>query len=166
LCLPVLLAGCAANERCELLNSDFEQFTGWVSSLPEFLTTEQAHSGRYSYRMAAGTEFGPSYTTTFERCGFMPKRLKLSAWAYLPSGRVRANVVVVTVDCHGRRPNLWKGMNLDEVVTRYQLWVPVQKHITLPDDLLPTDELKVYLWRAEKDGELLFLDDLKLEGWQ
>jgi hypothetical protein len=96
----------------------------------------------------------------------MPKRLKLSAWAYLPSGRVRANVVVVTVDCHGRRPNLWKGMNLDEVVTRYQLWVPVQKHISLPDDLLPTDELKVYLWRAEKDGELLFLDDLKLEGWQ
>jgi len=166
LCLAALLAGCtASNERCELLRSDFEQFDGWVSPLPGFLTTEQAHSGRYAYRMAPGAEYGPGYSTTFEKCGFIPRELRLSTWAYLRNGRVRATILVVAVNCHGRRPDVWQGLNLDQTVARYQVWVPVQKHISLPDDLQPTDEIKVYLWHAEGGGELLFLDDLKLEGW-
>jgi hypothetical protein len=40
------LAGCGADERCLLLNSDFEQFDGWVTPAPPFLSTEKAHSGR------------------------------------------------------------------------------------------------------------------------
>jgi hypothetical protein len=160
-----LLAGCTpSNDKaCTIFSSDFEQF--WFAPLPAFLTQDQAHSGRYSYRMSPDAEFGPGYTTTLGQCRFVPQKLRLSGWAYLPNGRIRSTILVVTIKCHGRRPDVWQGLNLDMSIARYQVWVPLLKYIRLPDDLLPTDELSFYVWRSEK-GELAFLDDLKLEGWQ
>jgi hypothetical protein len=164
----LMLAGCMppADKACILLFSDFEQFEGLFSPLPAFLTEEQAHSGRHSYRMAPKAEFGPGYSTTLEKCGFVPRKMRLSGWVYLPSGRIRSTVLVVTVDCHGRRPDVWQGINIDESVERYRVWVPVQKIMKLPDGLEPTDELKFYVWHNDTNGELLFLDDLKLEAWE
>lgn len=164
--LILLLTACSPGQPRLVFFSDFEQFEGWVSPLPAFLTTEQAHSGQYSYRMGPREEFGPGYATTFEKNGFVPRRLRLSGWAYLPSGRIRSTILVINVQCHGRRPDVWEGMDIDESVARYQVWVPLQKHIRLPDDLLPSDELKFYVWHSDVNGELTFLDDLKLEGWQ
>ncbi|GAA3935328.1 hypothetical protein [Hymenobacter algoricola] len=162
-----LLAGCTPSDdkACTIFSSDFEQFEGWVSPLPAFLTQEQAHSGRHSYSMSPDEEFGLGYTTTLSQCRFVPQKLRLSGWAYLPNGRVRTAILVVSINCHGRRPDVWQGLNLDISVARYQVWVPLFKYIDLPDDLLPTDELTFHVWRSEK-GELAFLDDLKLEGLQ
>ncbi len=165
--LGLSLTACATagQESCTVFTSDFEQFQGWVSPLPSFLTTDLAHSGRYAYRMAREEEFGPGYATTLETCPFVPRELRLSGWVYLPSGRISTSLVLA-INCHGRRPDVWEGFNLDEVVTRYQVWVPVQQHIRLPDDLLPTDELKFYVWHQQISSDVATLDDLKLEAWQ
>lgn len=165
--LLAALGGCrpAADTAGLLLNTDFEQFEGWVTPLPAFLSTEQAHSGRYAYRVAPGQEFGAAFTAPLGACGFVPGRLRLSSWAYLTDGRVRATYLVLSVNCHGRRPDIWEGLQLSEVVKRYQRWEPVHKIIKLPADLAPTDELKVYVWHAEPDGTPTWLDDLKLEAW-
>lgn len=162
-----LLTACSASadERCTLLNSNFEQFEGWISPLPAFLTTEHVHSGRYACFIGQGAEYGPVYGTTLDACPFLPHKLRLSGWVYLPSGHV-STVLVVAINCHGRRPDIWEGLVLDEVVTRYQVWVPVQKHISLPDDLLPTDEIKLSIWHNYPNAEAAFLDDLKIEGWE
>ncbi|WP_035565069.1 hypothetical protein [Hymenobacter sp. IS2118] len=162
-----LLAGCGAapEERCVLLSSDFEQFEGWVSPLPSFLTTERAHSGRYSYYVGDGAEFVAPYRTTLEGCAFMPSRLRLQAWTYLTSGLIRSTKLVVEIRCHGRRPDIWRGLEVSQVVRRYQKWEHLTKTIHLPADLAPTDEVLVYVWCPER-GAAKYFDDITLEGWR
>lgn len=166
LCSILFLTACSATEGpCTIFESDFEQFQGWVSPLPSFLTTDYVHSGRYAYHMDRKEEFGPGYATTLGDCPFVPTQLQLSGWVYLPHGVV-SSVLVVAINCHGRRPDIWKGFYLDEVVTRYGVWVPIQDYIKLPDDLEPSDELKFYVWHQNRYFDVAFLDDLKLEGWK
>jgi hypothetical protein len=164
----LLLAGCqtGADRPCVLVNSDFEQFEGWVRPLPEFLSTEQAHSGRYSYRVPTNVEYGVGYVTKLSACDVVPRRLRLSSWVYLSSGRIRSTKLVVQIMCHGRRPDVWESLEVQEVVKRYQQWEPIHKIIYLPDDLDPTDEVKVYVWHMEAGGETTWFDDLKLEAWR
>jgi hypothetical protein len=162
-----VLSGCssAATERCVLLNSDFEQFEGWANPLPPFLSTAQAHSGRYSYYVADGAEYVAPYHTTLGRCAFVPSRLRLRGWVYLTSGLIRSTKLVVEIRCHDRRPNIWRALNIDAVVRRYQMWEPITKTIHLPADLDPTDEVLVYVWCPER-GAAKYFDDLTLEGWR
>ncbi len=162
LALGLLATACAGREKCTLIASDFEQFQGWVDP-PAFLSTEHAHSGRYAYHMDRQTEFGASFITPLSACPFVPRRLWLSGWVYYPTGSVSATLVVA-INCHGRRPDVWEGFSLDQVVTRYGVWVPVRKYIRLPQDLLPSDEVKFYVWHGNPYTDSAFLDDLKLEG--
>lgn len=166
--LLVLLSACQARneERCVLLDADFEQFEAWGAPIPPFLTKEQAHSGHYSFRLPQGAEYGGNYVTTLGKCATVPRRLRLSGWVYLPNGRIRSTVLVVQVLCHGRRPDVWEGLELSEKVKRYQTWESVEKYIRLPEDLNASDELKVYVWHADPNGEIILFDDLKVEGWR
>ncbi|RZK47760.1 MAG: hypothetical protein EOO59_17455 [Hymenobacter sp.] len=161
------MTGCR-REQCTLLSSDFEQYAGWTASPgtepPAWLTTEQAHSGRYSQRILAGQEYGAEYRTTLSQCGFVPRRLLLSAWVYAPSGRIGSTKLVVYVDCHGRRPAIWQGFDIEQVVKRYRKWEQVQQPFALPSDVEPGDEVKVLLWHPEPQGENIWLDDLRLLG--
>lgn len=163
----LLMVGCHAARpaaECVLLDSDFEQFDGWIQPLPAFLNTEQAHTGHYSLRLAEGAEYSPSYHALLDRCSFIPRHLYLSAWVYAPSGRMRSTKLVTEINCHGRRPNVWVPFELEEVVKRYQKWEFVHRTIHLPIDLEATDELKVYVWHPETGGERIWLDDIKLTG--
>jgi hypothetical protein len=165
--LSMSLAGCQRAERpseCLLVESDFEQFEGWVAPLPAVLSTEHVHSGRYAEHLADGMVYGPPHLTKLAKCDFVPRRLRLQAWVYLPSGRIRSTNIIVEIDCHGRRPNIWTGLEIEQAVRRYQKWERVQKYIHLPADMEASDELKMYLWHPETNGENLWLDDIQLIG--
>ena len=160
-------AGCHGADyktKCVLVSSTFEQYEGWVSSLPAVLSAEQAHSGRYSERLGRGVGAGPAHRVLLGNCGFMPSRLHLGAWVYLPSGRIRSTDIVVEVNCHGRRPTMRLSLEIEQNVKRYQKWEYVQKYIRLPADMKATDELSVYLRHLESEGDNLWLDDIQLTG--
>lgn len=152
-----------ADDAGLIFSSDFEQFDGWTDTLPPFLNTERAYSGRYSYYVSDPGGFGQAYSTTLGAAPFISRTLRLSAQVYVPNGRIRSTKLVFTLLRHGRRPDVWQALPIDAVVRRYQLWEPVQKIIHLPSDLDPSDEIKVYLWHVESGGESIWLDDLKLE---
>jgi hypothetical protein len=162
-----LLAGCtsADDDHYLLFNSDFEQFQGWVEPLPAFLTTEKARSGRYAFRVSENTEFSNACRTTLEGLPFLPSKLRLQAWTYLPNRFIGSTSVVVQVNCHGRRPNIWNRLALEQVVTRYEQWEYLTKTIDLPADLEPTDEVTIYIW-CPTGGPPRYFDDLTLEGWR
>ena len=162
------LAGCApaAGPDATLLRTDFEQLAGWGPA-DAFLTTERAHSGRYAMRVPAGQEFAGNYRAPLGSvCAFVPTRLRLQSWVYLPSGRSRDTQLVVQVLCHGRRPDVWRALAVDLVVQRYQKWERVFKYIRLPAGLDPSDELQVYVWHSDPTGEPTYFDDLTVEGWR
>lgn len=163
----LLVAGCR-REQGMLLQSDFEQYEGWTDSAgtkpPAWLTTTHAHAGRYSQSIPAGQEYGAEYRAALNKCGFVPRRLLLNTWVYLPSGRTGSTELVVYVDCHERRPAIWRSIHLEQVVKRYQKWEQVQQTFPLPSDVEPGDEVRVSLWHPEPLGENIWLDDLRLLG--
>jgi hypothetical protein len=161
-----LLSGCQQRnqEPCLLVNSEFESDQGWETPLAPFLSTDQAHSGKYSYRLGQGAEYSSNYIVKLSQCGFMPRRLRVSAWVYLPNGRIRSTFLVTQVLCHGRRPDVWEGLEIASKVKRYQVWESIQKYIRLPDDLQPSDELKVYIWHTDPSGENIWFDDIQVKG--
>lgn len=165
LCLG-LLASCGAAEKntCVLLNCDFEQLDGWIPGRPESLTTDRARSGHYSYCMKPGEEFGSSYHILLADCPQIPTRLQLEGWTYLPGTPLGATVLVLEVRCHGRRPDVFAGLRIDQVVRRYEQWEHFTKTIRLPADLLPTDEVKLYVWCPERGNAAKYFDDLTLTG--
>lgn len=85
ICIASILlffVGCAIKRKPEFrLFFAFEQFDQWVTPSSLVRTTEQAHSGQYSYRMTAGAEYGPSYLTTFQALSpIMPREIHLNGW--------------------------------------------------------------------------------------
>ena len=73
-----------------LVRNDFEQLDGWVPVNPS-LTTEFAHSGRYSTKVGGDIE----YSLTFIKpLGLISskrfRKVKFSAWVYLPDAGAHA----------------------------------------------------------------------------
>lgn len=163
-----LLAGCGITEKDagELLNCDFEQFDGWVSAPPVSLSGERAHSGRFSYCLKPGEEFGSSYQASLARCPQPPTHLRLEGWTYLPSTPLGSTMLVIEVHCNGRRPDVWINLKIDQVVRRYEQWEHFTKTARLPADLEPTDEIKLYVWCPERGMATKYFDDLTLVGWR
>ncbi|MDB5235598.1 MAG: hypothetical protein JWR44_2591 [Hymenobacter sp.] len=162
-----LMAGCDKSEddTTVLLNSDFEQFESWGQPIPTMLSTEKAHSGRYSYCVKQGDDFAGNYVTSLASCPEPPSMIRLEGWTYLPNIPIGSTIVVLEIHCHGRRPDVWKGISIDQVVRRYQKWERFTKTFRLPDDLLPSDEVKLYVWSPER-GPAKYFDDLKLVAWR
>lgn len=163
--LVAALTGCQGPPTVAFA-SDYEEFTGWSTQPPPpGFTSEQAHSGTHAIKIEQNQEFTPAYSGTLgTSLPFLPRQVALNAWAYLPDGRVRSSMLVVTVQCHGRRPDVWVALNLDQVVKRYGQWVSVQHRVSLPADLAPDDQLLAYVWHREA-GTVFYLDDLSFEAW-
>lgn len=162
-----LLAGCrsAVEKETVLLNCSFEEFEGWSQPIPTMLSTEKAHSGRYSYCVKQGDDFAGNYHTSLSDCPEPPTMMRLDGWTYLPNVPIGATILVLEVHCHGRRPDVWKGIGIDQVVRRYEKWEHFTKTFRMLNDLLPSDEVKLYAWCPER-GPTKYFDDLKLVAWR
>lgn len=115
--------------------------------------------------MATGAEFAGGIRQSLgETCGFLPRRLRLRAWVYLKSGSIRSTNLVLKVVCNGRREDPQMSIPLHATIMRYNKWELVEQSFTLPDDLLPTDELLFYCWHAETDGDATYIDDVRIDA--
>jgi hypothetical protein len=167
--LLVLLSACGGlgANPFRVAELDFEQ-PGPGIGPPPGLPGFRAHSGANVLTVATGTEFTPIYPARALGLAVpagVPRRLRLRAWVWLPSGRTRNTVLVATVNCGGRRPDVWQGLSLNQVVRRFQKWERVELPVTLPADLVPFDQLTVYVWHQEADGEPTYVDDVEIDAW-
>jgi hypothetical protein len=48
-----------------------------------------------------------------------------------------------------------------EAIKTYNEWVPVSTDFVLPDNIIPAQRLRLFMWRASSSEEAL-LDDVKL----
>lgn len=128
-----------------------------------------AHTGANVLSVNTGAEFTGVYTNALAALlpgGGIPRRLRVRGWAWLPSGRIRSTMLVSTVRCNQRREDVWQGLPLNQVVRRFQKWERIEQIVSLPADLQPTDQLTVYVWHNEMDGEPTYLDDVVIDVWR
>lgn len=164
-----LLTACGpAGSPTRLAVADFED-PGPVNGPPPALPGFTAHSGANVLTVATGAEFADILPAQPLRAlcpaGRVPRRLRVQAWVWVPSGRIRNTILVAAVNCAGRRRDVWQGLAINQVVRRFHKWEKVQLTVPLPADLQPTDHLTIYCWHQEANGEATYIDDVEVVAW-
>lgn len=145
-------------------HNDFETVEGWYPPTPS-LTTERAHSGRFSVKVDPAIEYGASYTNPLSRVSSQPvRRLRVSAWALRVGQGSQAALVVQVLNPSGTgQQPYWQSLDVSQGVMTFNRWTKVKKTFELPAGLAPTHELRVYLWRTG-GTQPVYLDDLELRA--
>ncbi|WP_143436493.1 carbohydrate binding domain-containing protein [Hymenobacter crusticola] len=170
LCLLLILGVAACAEKKTqlpdnlLTHNDFEQLDGWMGSDQYLasLTTDQAHSGKYSAKVDPAVEFSAGYSKQLGKVAAqIPKKIKLQAWVNLSNEKAVPVLVTELKQTGTDKQLLWDGLDLAKEVKHYNMWVQVEKTVNLPAEAAYGDVLKVYLWRG---GSIqpAYVDDLMI----
>lgn len=145
-----------------LASNDFETVEGWVGDVPfPSLTTDKAHSGKYSVRVGPGIEYSTGYSSEVGKVSPIKlTKMKVRSWVYL-QGDSPAILVTEVKNATDEKPLLWDGLELAKATRRRNEWVKVEKEISLPADIKPTTRLKVYLWSNGSNAPV-YIDDLQI----
>jgi hypothetical protein len=141
--------------------NDFENLNGWMPEVP--LTTERAHSGRYSLKVDNGAEFSLGYSNALGKVSPTKiSKLAVSGWA-LRTGPEAKSVIVVSITnpANPEEKVYWESLDLHEQVKTFNTWTKVNKEFTLPATIQPTYHVRVYMWLAGAK-QATFLDDVEI----
>ncbi|GAA4379097.1 hypothetical protein GCM10023186_16300 [Hymenobacter koreensis] len=143
------------------MSNDFESIVGWAPE-NKSLTTERAHSGRYSLKVDKDTEFSLTYDVLLGKLSAKRLRgVKLEAWAYLPNAGGDAKLGLVINAPNSEQTILGEGIQLGEQVKKYNEWVKVSKDIVFPPNAEYMSHMKIFLWRAGASAPA-YIDDITL----
>jgi hypothetical protein len=170
LLLASLLVGCeppVPNPRKVVLTNNAEQApTGAPAGV---FSSEHAHSWQQSIKVGQEAEYWTLGVSTWAAMG-KPRHLRMQLWTWLPDARHRG----VELVAKAQRPNAVAGgpaaelgiyyFSLAEVVRRYQQWAPTTFSVSLPRDLLPTDEISFFMWVPTDQGGAVYIDDFTVEN--
>lgn len=166
----LLLAACGSSDQTAatkadiLVSTDFDSLAGWMGTPPNpSLTREKAHSGRYSSKVGGSIEYGLTFANTLgELHEVRVKRLKISAWVFVPSAQASALFITHGGDAQpNAKPLIYNILDVVKAVDgNYGQWVPISKILELPDAVIYSTNIGFYLWRPSPSPESVYLDDL------
>jgi len=162
------IAGCSrrtpppATPANLITRNDFEAVQGWLPDSPS-LTTEQAHSGRFSLRVNPAVEYSMGYVMPLQAIGLQPgKRIRVSGWGRRSSFQCKAVVIVQVIDPDkGATPIHWQAIGLHTRIKTLNYWTPFSETVEIPAGAGPQARLQVYLWRTAP-LDTMYLDDLEI----
>lgn len=165
----LLLAGCRARTAPDdvrehvVLAEDFEQFDGWLPDAEPSLTTERAHSGRYSVKVDKEHAFSITYHLELGKAfALRPRRMRLSAWVWVESAAEDAQIVfAINQPFIPDSPPLFRTSLYLADQWPYRRWTHVSRDIVLPPGLSSHSKLMVYLWHNAAQNAV-FTDDWTL----
>lgn len=161
-----LVAGCSDTKQTAtrinvLTSNDFESMAGWMPE-SNTLTREEAHSGIYSIKVDADKEFSLGYDIELGQVTpRKPKKIKLEAWAYIESDKSQAQMGMQIADPTSGRNIFGDGIVLTDQIKESRKWTAISKEIALPDSIISTYHIKVFLWRSYVP-ETAYLDDVRV----
>lgn len=164
-----LLGACSADKKevkasdgaTVVVFNDFETGGGWLSD-PTLVAKGQAHSGQYAMVVNRDHEFSLTFNSTLGMlCPHRFKKLRLEAWAYMPNATATGNLTIQIRDASGLKLLYGDNISFRTAIKEYGKWVPVSKEFVMPDSITADQHLRMFLWRADAQTEVL-VDDIKL----
>ncbi|WP_324673407.1 hypothetical protein [Hymenobacter sp. GOD-10R] len=165
LALASLLSSCSSDDKLTvgantITANDFESLVGWVGDQPT-LTKTRAHSGKYALVVDKDHEFSLTFDAVLGQVS--PRKLKkvhLEAWAFRPSGNARGVLGIQIVDpAENNKAVGGDGINIADEVKDFNKWVKISKDMTLPDNLVYTQHIRLFLWRGDS-SDPVYIDDI------
>ena len=167
--LALSLSSCsdksASDSQAGLLTSnDFEHLSGWNDSpATATLSTEKAHSGKYSVVVKPGMDYGLGYGNLLSNFSVTrPNKITVSAWVYLPSKQAEAVFVTQITEPATNKVYLWDGISLAKEVKKFNTWQKIEKTITIPAEATATSRIQLYPWRGNS-GQPVYIDDVEVK---
>lgn len=141
--------------------NDFESGGGWLPD-PTLVAKGQAHSGQYAMLVNKDHEFSLTFMSTLGTLSPRKfKKIRLDAWAYMPTAAATGNLGIQIMDASNQKQVYGDGISFRTAIQDYGKWVPISKEFTLPDNIAANQHLRMFLWRADAQTEVL-VDDVKL----
>ena len=126
------------------------------------LTTEKAHSGKYSVLVKPGVDYGLGYGGTLGKLSTTrPAKITVSAWVFLPSNQAASQLVTEIKDPATNKVQLWEGIDLPKTVKKFNEWQKVEKTITIPVDATASSRIMIYPWRGNS-SQTVYVDDVEV----
>ncbi|WP_084444919.1 carbohydrate binding domain-containing protein [Hymenobacter roseosalivarius] len=150
----------SANDKT-LVNTDFDEFRGWVSNADSSLSNRQAHSGRYSLTVGGGREYGMTFKYPLgELAAVKPRTLHVQAWVRVEETTTPAQLVVEVTKPVTSERVFWRGVHLFGG-SKPGKWTKLETDLVMPDNIAFDQILGVYMWGngAQKP---VYLDDLRI----
>lgn len=165
--LGMLAVACGSNKAAAtaadvLVSNDFESLAGWLGATPNpSLTDEKAHSGRYSIKVDDSIAYSLGFASTLGALhDTRVKRIKVTAWVFVPNAQGAALLVTHAGDAPNVKPLLWDGFDVTKAVAgSYGRWVEISKVMELPAGVTAATSIGFYLWRTG-GHQPVYLDDL------
>lgn len=165
--LGILAVACGSNKTAStaadvLVGNDFESLAGWLGVTPNpSLTDEKAHSGHYSIKVDGTIEYSLGFASTLGALhDTRVKRIKVTAWVFVPDAQAVALLVTHAGDAPNVKPLLWDGFDVTKAVAgSYGKWVEVSKVMELPGAVTAATNIGFYLWHTG-GSQPVYLDDL------
>lgn len=147
-----------------LMHNDFESLAGWLGQAPQpSLTRERAHSGHYSLKVDAGTEYSLNYNGTLGHLSDVRiTKIKLDAWVLAPNAEAGGLLVTHMGDnVPGQKALLWDGFDIVKASPQYGDWQHVSRVLEIPATATTNTNIGIFLWR-NKGNQTVYLDDLAI----
>jgi hypothetical protein len=145
-----------------VMSEDFEQLDGWLAEPAPSLTTERAHSGRYSVKTDKDHPYSITYRLTLSKAFTMrPHRVRLSTWAWVDAQEDDAQLVFALNPPDGSGNSLLTSRIYLADDWPYKRWVHLSRYIDLPPEIPSKCQIIVYLWHAGAQNAV-FTDDWEL----
>ena len=167
--LATTLGACSKDSSANLPEgtvtiNNFENVQGWGGSSEASVTTERAHSGKYSVMTKPGLDFSYTYINTLgQMTGGKPKKVTVSGWAWVPDKDANAALVLDIKHSPTNGSQVYySSMEIARTVKKFGGWEQVSKTFDLPDSIASANQCKVYMWRGSSPSPV-YLDDVTIQ---
>ncbi|MEI6853767.1 MAG: hypothetical protein WCL06_13045 [Bacteroidota bacterium] len=162
LLIILVFAACSGNKSGNnepgtiALSSDLENIC-WMNQ--HTLCKTVVHSGKFSSKLDSVNQFSFGFSNSFNNLSdTLPGSVDVSCWIYYPQIKIKSSIVI-SIDSVGKNI-YWKGFPLNDSIKAANQWQEVKVTFEIPKKVMPTDNVKIYVWNNDK--RTFYMDDLKL----
>ena len=164
LLIVLVFASCSGNKSGNgevepgsiLVSSDLENLS-WMNQ--NTLSKDVAHSGMFSGKLDSLNQFSFGFSNTFNNLSdTIPTSVDVSVWIYYPQLKISSSIVI-SIDSVGKNI-FWKGFPLNDSIKAVNQWQEVKVTFEIPKKVMPTDNVKIYVWNTDK--RTFYMDDMRL----
>ena len=139
-------------------SNDMENNLQWMNT--NTLVKDKAHSGDYVCKMDSTHEYSFGFYYKFEKMNTkLPKKAKVNLFAFAQSSCEKVQLAI-EVDSLGKTI-FWTSKPIEKKLSTPNQWIEVAEEFDFPQNILPSYDVKVYVWNPKKKNFLL--DDLNVE---
>jgi hypothetical protein len=164
LVIIIVFSACSGNKSdkgagepgSRLVSCDMENL-GWMNL--QTLSKDVAHSGKFATKVDSLNEYSFGLSNTFNNLSdSLPTSVDVSMWMFFTQLKTKSSVII-SIDSVNKNI-FWKGISITDSIKAASQWQEIKVNFEIPKKIMPTDNIKIYVWNNEKRA--IYMDDLKL----